>query len=501
MYTNNKNTRLLALLLVLVLACPAFAACGNAETATETEATTETLLETAEESTELIQYNAPDVQYEDTEIMILDYDTDEYFWQAATYSDICADELTGDPINDAQFKRNVQVEEELGVIIETHPVGGVGRGSNGSTLKTFILASDDTIDAAFLFATELKSILAEPGYLLDLYTVPNLDPSASYWDQSGVENFTFGDGLKAITGDISIYAAFAPELYFYNKAVAEEHKLEDMYELVREGKWTHDVVFRMCEQVSYDVDGNGIMDENDAYGMANQRNLMSDVLVSSGVRYTEKQPDGSLKLALNTEKTVDIINDWVPFFNNESVSIIADLYQKKYSNPFYEMHMPMFKNNQILFNFNQILISFELREMDTDFGLLPMPKCDESQSEYLTSMSTSWLTMLCVPVTSGELDKIGHVLSALGYYSKHYVTPEFIDRTVRHKSLRDDNSAEMLEIILSSRTYDIAQVYNWGNVLNIVNSLSVNNSTDFASSYTKGESAVLTDMEKTFPKN
>ncbi len=500
MYKSTKF-RLIALLLALLLTGSALSACGE-EASVETEAQTDTAAtEAVEESTELPKYDAAGVHYDDTEIVILDYDTDEYFWQAATYSDICADELTGDPISDAQFKRNVQVEEELGVVLETYPVSDVGRYKNASTLKTFIMASDDTIDAAFVFGGELKSLLAEPGYLLNLYDIENLDPSDSFWDQSGVENFTFGDGLKAITGDISIYAAFAPELYFFNKAVAENHKLEDFYELVREGKWTHDVVFRLCEEVSFDVDGNGIMDENDAYGMANQLYLLSDVLVSSGVRYTEKQPDGSLQLVLNTEKTVDLVNAWVPFFNNDSVSIIADLYKSKYSNPFFEMHIPMFKNDQILFNFNQLLISFELREMDTDYGILPMPKCDESQPEYLTSMSTSWLTMLCVPVTSGELDKIGHVVSALGYYSQHYVTPEFIDRTVRHKSLRDDNSAEMLEIVLDSRTYDIAQVYNWGSVLSLVNNLSAKNTTDFASAYAKGESAVLTDMEKTFPKN
>ncbi len=80
--------------------------------------------------------------------------------------------------------------------------------------------------------------------------------------------------------------------------------------------------------------------------------------------------------------------------------------------------------------------------MDTDYGILPMPKHIEEQAEYLTSMS-----------------------------------------------------------ILASCTYDVAQVYNWGNALNMVNNLSAKNTTDFASEYTKVENAILTDMEKTFPKN
>ena len=442
------------------------------------------------------EYTSPGVDYGGAEFTILDYDTDEYFWQAATYSDIHAEEENGDPINDAQYKRNRQVEEELNITLKTYPVGGVARFSNASEYRKLILAGDNSVDAAFVFGAEASSLLGE-GYLTDLHSIPTLNLGASWWDQNAIDTFTFGGNLEVVTGDISLYTSFSPIMYFYNKNLAEAFKIDDCYDLVRSGKWTYDKVFEYCELVAGDLDGNNIMDENDRYGMAEQLALVSDMLISAGIRYTERDKDGNITLKLNSERTISAIEKVVPFLNDGNTNSIATNYTKVYSNPFYEMHLPMFKNSQILFNFNQLLISFELRAMETDYGILPTPKYDEEQEEYYTSMSTSWMTLLSVPVTNDRPEMTGHVLDALGYYSQQYVTPEYIDTTVRHKSLRDEDSAEMLEIILESKVYDIAQIYNWGGIVSMVNNLGVNNNINFASQYANIESKVLTEMEKT----
>lgn len=42
--------------------------------------------------------------------------------------------------------------------------------------------------------------------------------------------------------------------------------------------------------------------------------------------------------------------------------------------------------------------------MDTDCGIIPTPKFDEKQEDYHTSLSTSWMTLLCVPATNSNLE-------------------------------------------------------------------------------------------------
>lgn len=419
----------------------------------------------------------------------------------ATYSDICADEESGEPINDAQYKRNVKVEEELNIQLETYPVGGVSRGDNDYEFRKLVLAGDSSVDAGFIFGSGIKNVLAEPDYLLDLYTIPTLDTDASWWDQNAVSTFEFGGALKTITGDISLYSNFAPMLYYFNKEVAGSNNITDLYDSVRDGTWTLDKAYEYSRLVARDLDGNGKMDENDMYGTALQGGLLPDLLISSGMHYATKNSKGEIELTLNSERTIDLVEKCVPYLNDAQVNSVAantvvTNYQSKYSNPFYEMHLPMFKNNQILFNFNQILITFEMRAMEADYGILPTPKFDEEQDSYYTPLSMSWATMLCVPVTNDRLEMTGHVLDALGYYSQQYVTEEFIDTTVRFKSLRDEDSAEMLELVLDNKTYDIAQVYNWGTINSSFFNLGAKNNTNFASMWASIESKVETEMQK-----
>ncbi|MBQ3177962.1 MAG: hypothetical protein IJB52_09095 [Clostridia bacterium] len=489
-----KHThRFAALILALLL----LTSCGSAEVTSETTAGDNGSVDTVPEETETrAEYISPDVTYDGAEFCILDYQTDDYFWQAATYSDIHADPDTGEPINDAQYKRNLTVEEELDIALTTYPVGGVARGDNAKVFRDLVMADEDTIDAGFVFGTIVKTLLAEPNLLQDIRSIPTMNPEASWWEAASVETFTLGGELKMITGDVSLYTTFSPILYFFNKEVAAENNITDCYDLVREGKWTLDKMIEYCTLVSSDLNGDGIMDQNDRYGIAHQRSLLNDMIFAADQRFVMPDDKGNQQVVANCERMINIVEKCVPFLNNKDITIAANDYTSKYSNVFYEQHIPMFQNNQLLFNFQQILISFELREMESDYGLMPQPKYDEAQEKYVTSISHSWATLLCIPATNRIPEMTGQVLDALGYYSQLYVTPAFIDTTVRHKSLRDEDSEEMLEIILASKVYDIAMMYNWGNLYSNIQNLGVSNNTGFASVYAKMESAVLTDMEK-----
>lgn len=481
-----KSSKKLISSLLIVLTALSASCTDSAQPGGETAGET-----TPEETTKASEYQKPNVDYNGAVFTILDYDTDDYFWHAATYSDIHADEDNGDPINDAQFKRNRQVEEELGITLETYPVSGSARNQNQAELRKLILAADNAVDAAFLFGADMNSILAEDGMLIDWNSVPTMNLKSSWWDQNAIETFTFGKQLKVLTGDISLYSAFSPILLFFNKDVAEMYKINDMYDLVREGKWVNEKVYEYCRLVSDDLNGDGAMDENDRYGMAMQNGLIPDMLISSGAKITKHNSQGQLELALMSEKNIDLQSRFYKFIHDKDSVCNASDYYSKYGNPFYELHIPMFANDQLLFNDNQILIAFELRAMETDYGILPTPKADESQENYCTSMSMSWETFLCIPATNDRLEMTGHVVEALGYYSQQYVTSEFIDTTVRTKALRDEDSAEMLELILANKTYDAALIYNWGNIKSIMAT------ENFASSYASSESQIKAEMQKT----
>ena len=481
-----KNTKK-SLSLISAILTALLVSCGD--TATESKDTSSEI--TLAEVTTAPEYTSPGVNYDGATFTILDYDTDEYFWHAASYSDINAEEDNGDPINDAQFKRNRKVEEELGIKLSTYPINGVKRTNNQAELRKLVTAGDDVVDAAFIFGSEMQSSLADSGMLIDWSDVPGIDLSDPWWDQSAIEAFSFDGKLKVLTGDISLYSTFSPDLLFFSKNLADVYQLNDMYDLVRAGKWTNDKVNEYCRVVSSDLNGDGKMDENDRYGLGIQLSVIPYMMNSSGAKVAVHGKNGSLELSLMTEKNIDIQSRMYKFLNERDVVTLANDYYSKYSNPFYELQLPMFKNDQILFEYNQLTVAFELRAMEADYGILPTPKADESQEEYMTAMSLSWGTLLCVPATNDRLEMTGNVINALGYYSQKYVTPEFIDTTVRSKSLSDEDSAEMLEIILSTKTYDVGILYNWGGIT------SVMCSENFVSGYASIEEKLKTEMQQT----
>nr|MBQ4318159.1 hypothetical protein [Clostridia bacterium] len=236
---------------------------------------------------------------------------------------------------------------------------------------------------------------------------------------------------------------------------------------------------------------------NDSYGMLCEPGSMMYMVAACDVRLTTTGSDGIPEITVNSEKTVDLVEKFVPFMNDRNAVTHSGQYTG-FGNVFTEVFIPMFVENRALFYNNQLLVAMNLRDMEADFGILPAPKYDESQDEYLGIANASWMSFVTVPVTNGQIDMTGHVLDCLGYYGQQLVTPAYIDTTITSKTLRDEDSAEMLELILASRDYDLAFFYNWGNLYSSFLSTFVsNNTTDFASSYASIEPTAQAAIDKT----
>lgn len=117
--------------------------------------------------------------------------------------------------------------------------------------------------------------------------------------------------------------------------------------------------------------------------------------------------------------------------------------------------------------------------------------------EYCSTTNIAWCDNLIVPATNTDLERTGYILDAMGYYSQQLVTPAFIETTVLGKSLRDEDSAEMIELIYDTQVYDIALMFDWGGIANMLKGLANSESTNLASEYAKYESQIAAAMEKT----
>ena len=118
----------------------------------------------------------------------------------------------------------------------------------------------------------------------------------------------------------------------------------------------------------------------------------------------------------------------------------------------------MFANERAAFLTTELKGNQAFRPYDVEFGILPAPKYDEAQANYISYASEN-IFRLCIPANASDPKRTGTILDALSYESKASVLPLYYNQTICQKGLRDEDSIEMLSIINSSRMTDIGFIF------------------------------------------
>lgn len=490
--------RIIALLLISVMVTLLLASCGEKAPSSADVGSSNDVTSEQQETSE---YVVPDVSYDGAEFCLAAVDFNKTAstskWIAVKYCEVFADTESGDPLNDSIYRRNLAVEEQLNIKITQHILTDLQ--VTGSEVQKLVQADDDTIDYAMVTAYSLQTLLGS-GCLIDLGEIPTLDFSRSWWDKNALDEFTMFGKTHVITGDISLYTAYSAICYFFNKQLIDTLRLDNPYQLVYDGAWTIDRVIEMSKEAARDLDGDSSMTVADSFGMLCEPDSMRYAAIACGIRFTKKDDSGIPAIAVDVDRASTLIEKMVPFMTNRDVNILSTHYSSNYKNPFTDLMLPMFTENRALFYNNQILVALNLRAMDTDFGVLPPPKFDETQQSYLCPVNTWWSTFAVVPKTNGEFEMTGHVLEAMGYYSRQIMMPAFIDVTVRHKALRDEDSSNMLNLIFDNRAYDIANIYDFGGVQSLFPQMVTSGDTNFASKYAAQQTKAETQIDQLMDK-
>lgn len=89
----------------------------------------------------------------------------------------------------------------------------------------------------------------------------------------------------------------------------------------------------------------------------------------------------------------------------------------------------------------------------------------------------------------------GVILEAMAAKSMYTVTPAYYDVALTYKYMRDADSAEMLDIILQSRIYDLAKIYNFGGVCASIAKIISTGEGNFASTWKRSEKLFEKNVE------
>ena len=414
-------------------------------------------------------------------------------WQS---KDIHAEEENGDPINDAIYRRNINIEDRYGITIKE--IRSTDATEAAAAVKRTIDSGDTPYDALSYHFSKLSSLI-DGGYLLNLYEVPNLDLGAPWWDKAAERDLSLNHKLYATTGDIGILPASGSYILLFNKKLVADYGFEDPYLLVAENKWTLDKMTQMVRQVSKDLDGDGAPGPGDLYGMVCMGNNISMMYHGAGQNVVEKDDNDLPKLVVDTprsimalERTLELLSDkhTVLLSNEWSAGATGGL-----TGP--ALIQNIFEENRALFMGEVLQLVARMRASDVDFGILPHPKLDESQDKYYSKASHNASSMICIPVTNPDPERTGFVLEALCAESMYTLTPAFYDITLEGKYLRDQESSAMLDIILRNRMFAIDQMYDWGMIAAINGLYEKRGTTAIVSTIERAKPAVQARMDKT----
>ena len=216
------------------------------------------------EETEVIPYDAhlPDINLEGMELRFLNVDEESFWWSIA---EIDAESETGDIINDAIYTRNRIVEEKYNFNIKEIRVPS---WSITSTLRNSVSAGGDDYDVVIPFSYDMGTI-ASGGLLLDLNALQHINLENPWWGKSAGSFSIFGKTYFAVS-DFLLTDKENVSIMMYNKNIAVDLGLlsdDELYTLVDGGGWTHDIFNKMTADASADLNGNGVRDVDDRYGL------------------------------------------------------------------------------------------------------------------------------------------------------------------------------------------------------------------------------------------
>jgi len=295
------------------------------------------------------------------------------------------------------------------------------------------------------------------------------------------------------TGEISYYRYRTVEVILFNKNMVRELSLEDPYQLVRDKKWTIDKMIEMMKDVAKDLDGDGKMTKDDQFGIIIYTSVISTGIFGAGEVMSKKNSEDIPEIVMNNDRLIAVVDKYFEFVLDSDIAF--DWARLNVNEPYF-VGLKIFEEDRALLNFTGMHDVPELRQMDTDFGILPMPLYEETQESYGHIANAYVTPFTCIPADAMDLSRTGIIIDAFARKGMEHITPAYYDVSLIGKFTRDDESREILDLVFSTLVYDISFFYDFGGVGKILDSMVSRKRTNFISEYEKIENRIKTEIEK-----
>ena len=392
----------------------------------------------------------------------------------------------GEVVDDSIYLSNRLVQDRFN--LEFEQILNSDYNNIPTLVKNAVRSGDNSYDYVLIADRHAMDLAMEGKYFYNMAELPYVDLSKLYWDQSAKTDMTIGNVLYFTYGANMLSSYDFVCFLVFNKQMVSDLGLENIYGLVREGKWTIDKMYEMAAAATLDINGDGRMTKDDRYG----------VLCSPNFYYPSFW--GAERIPI-----IGKDKDDMPYFNVPGNEKLFTLFDKLYNYAQSEIELsewgnptdafPMFTQGLGLFANATMFTVQNLRDMEVDYGIVPYPALYEKNPGELYSARLCTGLPIIVPIT-GDPERASIIMEALACEYQKRVIPSYYDLAVQTKSTRDEESVEMLDMLLANRFTDLGDTV-WLSVGRAqYEGLFTNKQNTFQSVTEKAEGRVASTLEK-----
>ncbi len=442
----KKTLKLISLCLVILMLTASFAACKGDEQETETTGGT---VDTAQGSNEL---PARDLGGKEFHIL----DANDHPDMHVNY----AESMDGTAVQQALFEKDTFVQTRNNVkLVYTQFVNTDKPGIE--PFANSYQAGDRPYDVIVSTASGERLVnYACQGLFANLRDLPVLDLSQKWWSAEANEALTLGGKTYFTTGDIMASVYDAPMAVYANKTLVEQYKIgDDLYRKVKDGDWTMEYMAEITANLSVDLNEDNIMHaSDDFFGVVAQPIKMTAVgmMVGMGFENSYVQNDSLI-----------VVNDDVDAIDKLCTTIKKVVKNVEKDNNNQLVIDSTFKSDRAIFLIHLMeAANHNLRDMSSDYMILPMPKGSVEQENYRTYIN-GWVDCF-IAVPSYDANDADYpefavfMLECMARASYDIVRPVAFDQVVKYQSTRDPGTLDMLEIVYNTMYLDFQGIFDFG---------------------------------------
>ncbi|MCL2815020.1 MAG: hypothetical protein FWD23_10515 [Oscillospiraceae bacterium] len=390
---------------------------------------------------------------------------------------------SGEVIADSVYLRNRTVEERFNCNVVTSDSGADNDiSAHSQKIKKTVISGEDAFDVALEHCI-LGCNLSLEGLFINLLEIPHFNFEKPWWYKNTNDEMTVM-GQMYMGSNAIFYSGIAQTWALYvNKNLIADFGLQMPYQDVFEGSWTMDKLIALTKDVYVDVNGDGARDGGDVYGFV-ALSVESNFFTANEMPILKKTEEG-VEIVVNNQRTFDLIEmlyDW--FYGSSGCNTPAYGTLTDGMEVYEYVHWAL-SNNKALIVSGMIGDAVKhYRSAEIAYGLLPYPKYDMNQKNYRSFANDEFFV---VPTTAPDLSRTGLLIEALAAEGYKQIYPAYYEVALKKKYMHDDESIQILDIIVNSRNIAFSYTYdNWQGYGHMLNDLFTAKPTkDFASYYEK----------------